>query len=208
MPDNITSKNIVFQDGKTTRDDRVALQGHLGCVIWITGLSGSGKSTIATLLEEKLIRNGSLAYVLDGDNVRHGLNRDLGFSAEDRGENIRRIGEISALFAQAGLIVICSFISPYASGRQGAREASGDSKFIEVFLDTPLSECEKRDPKGLYKKVRAGEISNFTGVDAPYEQPVSAELALKTHQMTPVECSERIFSYLRDQGIFVKDKYL
>lgn len=206
MSNKITSKNIVFQDGKVSRDDRLSLQGHHGCVIWLTGLSGSGKSTIASLLEEKIIRDGFLAYVLDGDNIRHGLNRDLGFSVEDRNENIRRIGEVSALFAQAGVIVICSFISPYILGRQAARNASGDSKFIEVFLDIPLNECEKRDPKGLYKKARAGEISDFTGVDAPYEQPESAELALKTHQMTPTECSERVYSYLQQQGIFIKAK--
>ena len=200
--------NLTWHFGKVTDQDRQVLLGHAGCVVWLTGLSGSGKSTIAHLLEEKLIRCGYLSFVLDGDNVRHGLNNDLGFSPEDRKENIRRIGEVASLFKNAGVIAITAFISPYITDRQIARNSAEDCGFIEVFLDTPVQVCEKRDPKGLYKKVRAGEISDFTGIDSPYERPENSEIILKTHQMPPKECAEIVFSYLQQQGILLKKKEL
>ena len=172
-----------------------------GCVIWLTGLSASGKTTIAQALEQFLYKNGKLAYVLDGDNMRHGLNSNLGFSAEDRDENIRRIGEVAALFADASLIVIAAFISPYRQGRDRTRQAAQEGRFMEVFLDTSLDVCEKRDPKGLYRKARAGEISDFTGIDAPYEKPLHPELTLNTDQKSVQECVLEIVTYLKDQEI-------
>jgi adenylyl-sulfate kinase len=174
-------------------------------VIWFTGLSGSGKSTIACALEKTLGQKGHLAYVLDGDNVRHGLNRDLGFSPEDRAENIRRVGEVAALFAQAGIITLAAFISPYRDGRDNARRAAGSGRFVEVHLKVPLEECEKRDPKGLYRRARAGEISNMTGIDAPYEVPDGAELTLCTKEMDLNKCVERIIVYLEQNG-FIRAK--
>ena len=149
-------------------------------MVWLTGLSGAGKSTLATAVEAALIRAGHAACVLDGDNLRHGLNADLGFSPEDRRENIRRAGEVAALFADAGLIVIAAFISPYRAGREAAREAIGAARFLEVFLDAPLAVCERRDPKGLYRRARAGEIAEFTGISAPYEPPEAPALTLDT----------------------------
>ncbi len=194
--------NITWHASRVSREIRHELLNQHGAVIWMTGLSGSGKSTIACLLEEGLIKDGHLAYVLDGDNIRHGLNRDLGFSEDDRSENIRRIGEVAALFAKAGVIVITAFISPYAEGRQRAREAAGEeAPFIEVFLDTPLKECEHRDPKGLYQKARAGELSAFTGIDAPYEKPDKPELTLKTGELSPLHCAEHILEFLKKNGI-------
>jgi len=189
-------KNITWHASRVTVETRDKLLGQRGYVLWLTGLSGSGKSTIACLLEERLIREGHPAYVLDGDNVRHGLNRDLGFTAEDRDENIRRVGEVAAMFSKAGVVAIAAFISPYAKGRQEAREAAGDAQFVEVFLDTPIAECELRDPKGLYKKARAGQISDFTGIDAPYEQPENAGLTIHTERFTPPECIEQIMQFL------------
>ncbi len=204
MPKQVKSTNITWHRSAVSGAARQAILGHHGCVVWLTGLSGSGKSTIASLLEEQLISSSYLAYVLDGDNVRHGLNRDLGFSAEDRTENIRRIGEVAALFAHAGVIAISSFISPYIAGRQAARRLAGNNMFIEVFLDTPLSECEKRDPKGLYRKARAGEITDFTGVDAPYEIPRDPELILETHKLSPGQSVETIIDYLKSKGVVKK----
>ncbi len=201
MSEDIKSQNIEWHLGQVTQGDREAVLEQRGCVIWLTGLSGSGKSTIACALEKKLIQQKSLCYVLDGDNIRHGLNKDLGFSAEDRIENIRRIGEVAALFTQAGVIAIAAFISPYRDGRRLARQAAGEGRFVEVFLNVPLLECEKRDPKGLYKKARAGEISNMTGIDAPYEAPESPELVLHTEQMDLDACVQRILTLLQDQGI-------
>ena len=201
MEKQIKAKNITWHCSAVSGADRQAILGHAGCVVWLTGLSGSGKSTIALLLEEQLMHNGHLAYVLDGDNIRHGLNRDLGFTATDRQENIRRIGEVAALFARAGVISISSFISPYISGRQSARQAVDGNMFIEVFLNIPLSECEKRDPKGLYRKARAGEIADFTGIDAPYEPPENAELVLETHKLSPAQSVEIILTYLKSNGI-------
>ncbi len=195
------NKNIVWHHGHITDSDYESLLGQKGCVIWLTGLSGSGKSTLASLLGDRLMRSGRHAYVLDGDNVRHGLNSDLGFSAEDRTENIRRIGEVAALFAHAGVITIAAFISPYITGRQAARKAVGEGRFIEVFLDAPLAICEQRDPKGLYKKARAGEIAEFTGIDAPYERPAKPELVLQTGEMSPEKCVDLIVDMLKREKI-------
>ena len=206
MSDYIKSQNIQWHLGQITQEDREAALGQRGCVIWLTGLSGSGKSTIACALEKRLTQQKSLCYVLDGDNIRHGLNKDLGFSAEDRVENIRRIGEVAALFTQVGVIAIAAFISPYRDGRRSARLAAGEGRFVEVFLDTPLQECERRDPKGLYKKARAGEISNMTGIDAPYEAPETPELVLRTEQLDLGECVQRILAYLQEHAIIKRER--
>ena len=172
------SKNITKHSFTVSREQREVNNGHQGKVIWFTGLSGSGKSTIANALDEVLHKRGLKTYILDGDNVRMGLNKDLGFSPQDRKENIRRISETAKLFADAGTIVLTAFISPYQEDRQQAREIIGDLDFSEVFINTPLEECERRDPKGLYKKARAGEIKGFTGIDAPYEEPENAQVIL------------------------------
>jgi len=173
------SKNLTKHNFTVSRDQREIMGGHKGKVIWFTGLSGSGKSTVANALDEVLHKRGLKTYILDGDNVRMGLNKDLGFSPEDRKENIRRIAETAKLFVDAGTIVLTAFISPYQEDRQQAREIIGDLDFSEVFVDTSLEECEKRDPKGLYKKARSGEIKGFTGIDAPYEEPENAQVILK-----------------------------
>jgi adenylylsulfate kinase len=177
------SRNIVRHEGEVTAQDRERLLGQRGCVVWFTGLSGSGKSTLARALESALLADGRLAYVLDGDNVRHGLCADLGFSPEDREENIRRIGEVAALFADAGVLVLTAFISPYRADRNRARKSVGTARFVEVFVDAPLDACEQRDPKGLYRKARAGEIPEFTGISAPYEPPLSPELRVPTAEL-------------------------
>jgi len=179
-----------------TAADRAAILGQKGCVIWLTGLSGSGKTTIACLFESQLTADGHLAYVLDGDNLRQGLNCDLGFSPEDRTENIRRVGELAALFADAGVITIAAFISPYRDGRRRARRAVGSQRFVEVYLDIPLAECERRDPKGLYKRARSGQIRDFTGIDAPYEPPETPEITITTEQTTPDDATRLIREYL------------
>jgi adenylyl-sulfate kinase len=171
-------------------------------VIWLTGLSGSGKSTIGYALERRLNTGRHLTYVLDGDNMRHGLCSDLGFSHEDRTENIRRIGEVAALFTEAGLIIVTSFISPYISDRALARQRVPEGRFIEVFLDVSVEVCERRDPKGLYKKARAGEILEFTGVSAPYEKPETAELTLDTDSLSVESCVDTIVTYLEERGFF------
>ncbi len=195
------SKNIVKSESLVSVQDRQKLLGQKGATIWLTGLSGSGKTTIAKELERSLIELGHLCYVLDGDNVRHGLNRDLGFSMEDRKENIRRISEVAALMNDAGVIVIASFISPYIADRQDAREIIGDQSFIEVFIDTPLEVCEQRDPKGLYKKARSGEIAQFTGISDPYEAPQNAELRLATAELSPAEATAMIVDDLKGRGL-------
>ena len=190
--------NITWHGGEVSAGDRADLLDQRGCVVWLTGLSGSGKSTIARCLESKLVGCGHLAYVLDGDNIRYGLNSDLGFSQSDRQENIRRISELSALFADTGIITIAAFISPYRAGRDHARKVVGAERFIESYIDISLQECEKRDPKGLYKKARAGEIADFTGIDAPYEAPVSPELTITAQQGTPQEAADKIIKYLSE----------
>ena len=190
--------NVVWHEGHVERKEREGLLKQKGCTIWLTGLPSSGKSTIAFTLEHMLIQKGQLAYVLDGDNIRHGLNRNLGFSAEEREENIRRIGEVSKLFANAGFISITSFISPYRADRDRARrmhEAS-DLEFIEIHVSTPVDTCEERDPKGLYKKARKGEIKGFTGVDDPYEEPQHPELRFTTLLESPEEIARMIISEL------------
>jgi bifunctional enzyme CysN/CysC len=195
------SQNIVRSDSLVSTEDRQQILGQKGSTIWLTGLSGSGKSTVAKQLEKDLIDRGHLCYILDGDNVRHGLNRDLGFSMEDRKENIRRIAEVAALMNDAGVIVITSFISPYISDRASAREVIGDESFIEVFIDTPIEVCEQRDPKGLYQKARSGEIQQFTGISDPYEAPQDAEITLTTEELQPPEAANMIIDDLKGRGI-------
>jgi bifunctional enzyme CysN/CysC len=195
------SKNIAEARGTVRRQDREDMLGQKGHTIWLTGLSGSGKSTIAYELERQLTATGQLCVVLDGDNVRHGLNRDLGFSADDRTENIRRIAEVARLMNSVGIIVITSFISPYIKDRQDAREIIGPDHFMEVHIDTSLEVCEARDPKGLYKKVRAGEIPQFTGITDPYEAPEEPELRLATESLDAEECGRAVVSMLEDGGV-------
>jgi bifunctional enzyme CysN/CysC len=194
------SGNIFWSKGKVTPQQREARNHHLGCVVWLTGLSGSGKSTIATNLERELFNQGKQAFILDGDNIRHGLCSDLGFSPEDRKENIRRVGEVAKLLARAGFICITAFISPYRSDRDLVRMIMNDDRFIEIFVNAPVSVCEKRDPKGLYAKARAGEIKEFTGISAPYEPPVKAELELHTDKLTPEESVASILELLSSMG--------
>ncbi len=185
----IKATNITWHEGHVSREEREKLLEQKGALIWMTGLSGSGKSTIAYTLEHALVQRGHLAYVLDGDNIRHGLNKNLGFSAEDREENIRRIGEVGKLFVDAGIVTITAFISPYRKDRDIARETVGEGSFFEVFCDTPLDVCEERDPKGLYKKARAGEIKGFTGIDDPYDAPEKPELVIDTSKVSPQEAA-------------------
>ena len=194
-------ENLTWHIGEVDREARAAAHGHRGAVLWFTGLSGSGKSTIGHRVERMLIERGAFAYVLDGDNIRHGLNSDLGFSPEDRIENIRRIGEVSRLFADSGALVVSAFISPYRKDRDRIRGLMGPGEFVEVFVDTPLEICEARDPKGLYKKARAGEISNFTGLDAPYETPEKPEVHLETADLSIDEAAAQVISYLAEQKI-------
>ena len=197
------STNIVWHDGEVTRDDRAKVLGHQGCTLWLTGLSGSGKSTVGVALERALTARGVLCYRLDGDNVRHGLNANLGFSAEDRKENIRRIGEVAKLFADSGVVTISSFISPYQNDRDQVRTIHDDSglKFLEVFINTPIEICEQRDPKGLYKKARAGEIKGFTGIDDPYEAPTNPEIEVKTGELSIDEAAQQLVDALIEQGL-------
>lgn len=195
------SENITWHDGHVRPSDREKLLGQCGTVVWFTGLSGSGKSTLARAVERQLIADGYAAYVLDGDNLRHGLNRDLGFSPEDRQENIRRVAEVAALMADAGLIVITAFISPYRRDRIAAREAVGEERFIEVYLDVPLQVCEARDPKGLYERARAGAITDFTGISAPYEPPEEHDLRIDTGEAGLQPCADKVlFSIKRNQN--------
>lgn len=189
--------NVTYVPHKVSQDERNARMKQKGGVIWLTGLSASGKSTLAIELERQLHEAGHFAYVLDGDNLRHGLNADLGFSAEDREENIRRVGEVAALMAEIGLIVISAFISPYRSDRHKAREAA-KGQFREVWVQASLETCERRDPKGLYKRARTGEIPDFTGISAPYEEPENADLIVSTDQMTIEESARLLFDYAVD----------
>ncbi|MDY7108282.1 MAG: adenylyl-sulfate kinase [Planctomycetota bacterium] len=195
--------NITWHEGSVSRAERNRNLGQKGATVWFTGLSGSGKSTIAVALEQVLLQQGKHAYCLDGDNVRHGLNKNLGFSAEDREENIRRIGEVAKLFADAGLVALTSFISPYRADRDKARalhDADGLA-FIECYVECPLDVAEERDPKGLYKKARAGEIKGFTGIDDPYEEPAKPELVLRTDQHSVAECVQQVLDLLDEKGI-------
>jgi len=188
--------NIVWHPGNVTRDDREKITGHKGCTMWFTGLSGSGKSTIAVALEKALWDRGVRSYILDGDNVRHGLNRDLGFTEADRIENIRRVGEVARLMADAGLIVLTAFISPFRAERHMVRRMIPEGEFFEIFVDTPLADAEHRDVKGLYAKARAGELKNFTGIDSPYEPPEHAEIHIDTTELTAEQAAEQIVERL------------
>ena len=195
------STNVTWHDHKVDREQREDLLKQKGVVLWFTGLSGSGKSTIANEVAYKLQKMGKITYVLDGDNIRHGLNKDLGFSEEDRNENIRRISEVANLFADAGIIAITAFISPYRKYRNFCRNLVGDNRFIEIYTKASLETCEKRDPKGLYKKARAGKIKHFTGIDDPYEEPEKAEITLDTDIVNVEEGAEIVIQKLHEYGI-------
>ena len=214
----VNDTNVTWHEHQVTRSNRESLNGHKGCVIWFTGLSGSGKSTIANTLDHKLHQSGMHSVVLVGDNVRHALNAGtsmlveshgeefaqrfgLGFSAIDREENIRRIGAVAQLFSQAGIISLTAFISPYRIDRDRVRNSLVPGEFIEVFVDTPIEVCEERDPKGLYKKARAGELKGFTGIDDPYVAPASPELVLFAAEKTPEQLADEVIAYLVEQGI-------
>jgi adenylylsulfate kinase len=194
------STNITWHSSAVTKEDRRIQNGHGSCVLWFTGLSGSGKSTIANAVSGELYRQGINEYVLDGDNIRHGLNRDLGFSDDDRTENIRRIGEVAKLFVDSGAVVTTAFISPFRADRDQVRELFEAGEFIEVFVDCPLEECEQRDPKQLYAKARRGEIKDFTGIDSPYEVPNNPEIILRSDLLSVEEAVQQIFGYLKDKN--------
>lgn len=189
-------RNIIWHNQQVTKEKRVNLTKQKPCILWFTGLSGSGKSTIANALEEMLYNNGNFTYLLDGDNIRHGLNNDLGFDKKSRVENIRRVGEVAKLFVDSGQIVLSAFISPFISDREIVKSLVEKEEFIEIFIDTPLEVCEQRDPKGLYKKARAGEIKDFTGIDSPYELPTKPTIHIKNSQLSIEEACEKIIDYL------------
>src|SRR5262245_29440131 len=199
----IRATNITWHEGHVTREERQALLKQKGVTLWFTGLSGSGKSTAAFTLEHALVQMGRLAYVLVGDNIRHGLNKILGFSAADRDENIRRIGAVAKLFADGGAITMTSFISPYRKDRDLVRElhVKDGLPFVEVYVNTPIATCEQRDPKGLYKKARAGQLKGFTGVDDPYEEPLKPELTIDATATTPQQAAMAVLEYLKGRGI-------
>ena len=196
----MSNKNIVWHEHHVTKESRSKSKNQKPCVLWFTGLSGSGKSTVANAVEIKLNELNKHTYILDGDNVRLGLNKGLTFSDEDRIENIRRIGEVSKLFIDAGTIVLTAFISPFLKDRQQVRDLISENEFIEVFIDTPLEICESRDPKGLYKKARKGEIPNFTGISSPYEAPIKPEIHIKAGEITLEEAVEQILGYLKENN--------
>ncbi|OGU16168.1 MAG: adenylyl-sulfate kinase [Geobacteraceae bacterium GWC2_53_11] len=195
------ASNLYWHHGALERASRAALKGQKPCVIWLTGLSASGKSTVANALEQRLHDMGRHTMLLDGDNVRHGLNRDLGFSEADRVENIRRVGEVARLMANAGLIVITAFISPYRSEREIVRNLMPAGEFVEVYVSTPLAICEQRDPKGIYRKARSGEIPNFTGISAPYEEPQAPEIMLDTTDKTVDEAAGIVVAFLKSYNV-------
>lgn len=203
--DQQKATNITWHEGSIQRKERHENMGQKGVTLWMSGLSGSGKSTIAVALEQVLLQRGKHAYRLDGDNVRHGLNKNLGFSPDDRAENIRRIGEVAKLFADGGIITIASFISPYKADRDSVRKLhdEGDLPFFEVYVDAPLNVAESRDPKGLYKKARAGEIKGFTGIDDPYEEPSQPELHLRTDQLSIEESVQKLLDLLDERGLLI-----
>lgn len=198
--------NLVWHAPKVTPAERAAIKRQKPCVVWFTGLSGSGKSTIANQLEALISAAGHHTFLLDGDNFRHGLCSDLGFSPSDRSENLRRVGEVSKLLTDAGLIVLCAFISPFRSDRAAIRKTMGDTMFLEIFVDTPFSVCEERDPKGLYRKARKGEIQEFTGIDSPYEKPFSPGLILNTVEYSSRQCAEIIARHLIKCGAIMPEK--
>lgn len=193
-------KNIVWHDTCITNEKREQLTQQKAAIVWFTGLSGSGKSTIANLLEEELYKNGNFTYLLDGDNVRHGLNVDLGFDDKSRVENIRRVGEVGKLFVDAGLLVLSAFISPFQKDRELVKKLVGNGEFIEIFIDTPLDICESRDPKGLYKKARSGEIAEFSGITSPYEVPTHPDITIDTQHTSPQEATKIIIEYLAEKN--------
>jgi adenylylsulfate kinase len=195
------ASNITWHSATITKADRRSQNGHGSSVLWFTGLSGSGKSTIANAVSSELYRQGINEYVLDGDNIRHGLNKDLGFSDYDRTENIRRIGEVAKLFVDSGAIVTTAFISPFRSDRDQVRELFEEGEFIEVYIDCPLEQCEARDPKKLYEKARRGEIKDFTGIDSPYEAPERPEITIRSDKLTVTEAVAQIFQYLQEKNI-------
>jgi adenylylsulfate kinase len=196
----MATENIVWHPLKVTQKDRLKRLNQRPCIIWFTGLSASGKSTIANSVEQQLFQRGHMTYLLDGDNLRHGLSQDLGFSEEDRIENIRRVGEVSKLFLDAGIIVLSAFISPFKADRQIARNLVNNGDFIEVFVDTPLKICEQRDPKGLYEKARSGNITNFTGIDSPYEIPDSPEVRVCGYDQSIVNSSMTVIQFLENNN--------
>ncbi|MCI0638702.1 MAG: adenylyl-sulfate kinase [Gemmataceae bacterium] len=199
----IKATNITWHEGHVTREERGPLLKQQGATLWFTGLSGSGKSTFAFTLEHALVQRGHLAYVLDGDNIRHGLNKNLGFSAADREENIRRIGEVAKLFADCGVVTMTSFISPYRKDRDNVRALHQEAKlpFLEIYVNTPIATCETRDPKGLYKKARAGQLKNFTGIEDPYEEPHSPELTIDATSTSPQDAAVLLLEHLVQRGI-------
>jgi adenylylsulfate kinase len=214
---NPTDPIVVWHNQSVARTDREQLNGHRGCVVWFTGLSGCGKSTVANVVDRKLFERGVRTYLLDGDNVRHGLNATpqmlaerygeefgqrfgLGFGQQDREENIRRVGAVAQLMCDAGLVTLTAFVSPYRADRDAVRATLAPGDFIEVFVDAPLEVCEARDPKGLYQKARAGEIKNFTGIDSPYEPPVEPQLVLKSAEFSPEALAEELLRYLTEAG--------
>jgi adenylylsulfate kinase len=205
--DNPKSQNITWHHAIVTKEDREQLLGQRGVTLWFTGLSQSGKSTLTTEVEKRLHERGYLTYILDGDNIRHGLNRNLGFSPEDREENIRRIGEVAHLFSQAGIVNMTAFISPYRADRKKARDLAGEGEFIEIFCKCSLDVCEKRDQKGLYKKARAGEVPEFTGISAPYEEPENPEIIVETDKKTIEQGVSKIISYLEKKGVITRQRY-
>ncbi|QKG83942.1 adenylyl-sulfate kinase [Kroppenstedtia pulmonis] len=196
--------NLVWQESVVSKEERRRRNGHGSCVLWLTGLSGAGKSTLAQAVSRQLENRGVSSYVLDGDNLRHGLNRGLGFSSEGRRENIRRVGEVAKMFVDSGLIVLAALISPWRRDRECVRNSLEPGEFVEVFVDCPLEICEERDPKGLYQKVRQGEILNFTGISAPYEPPLAPELTIETHSQGLEEAVDQIMSYLEEQKLIQK----
>jgi len=196
----MSNKNIVWHDHRVTKRERARLKRQRPCILWFTGLSGSGKSTVANAVEAKLCAMGRHTYLLDGDNVRHGLNKDLGFGESDRVENIRRIGEVAKLFVDSGLIVLTAFISPFRKDRESVREMVEEGEFVEIFIDTPLEVCEARDPKGLYRKARAGEIPDFTGISSPYEAPENPEVHIKNDGIGVEEAARAVIDYLEAKG--------
>ncbi len=200
------ASNLTWHETTVTKQDRETLLNQKGCVVWFTGLSGSGKSTLANAVAHQLHERNHHTYVLDGDNVRHGLNKNLGFSPEDREENIRRVGEVAKLFVDAGTIVMTAFISPYRADRDQARELIENNRFVEVFVECPLDVCEERDPKGLYKKARTGEIKEFTGISAPYEEPEKPEVVVNTSELNVIESARQVIFFLEKKGLVPSKK--
>lgn len=200
MPTEVKATNVTWHEGSVSRQEREQLLNQKGVTVWMTGLSASGKSTIACILEQMLLHKKKHAYRLDGDNVRMGLNKNLGFSAEDRAENIRRIGEVAKLFTDSGVIAITSFISPYKKDRDAVRASNKPGEFVEVYVNVSLATAEQRDPKGLYKKARAGQLKGFTGIDDPYEAPDKAEIVIETERSSPADAAQQILSYLEKGG--------